>query len=92
MIGGGSASSAWIAILASVLGITLHRLAEGAQGAAFGAARLARLAATGETPETVCTPPHRLEAVSPDLALVEAYAAQQERYRALYPAFKTALS
>ena len=92
VIGGGSRSAAWIAILASVLGITLHRLAEGEQGAAFGAARLARLATTGEAPEAVCTPPRRLEAISPNPALADAYAARLARYRALYPALKGALS
>ncbi len=91
VIGGGSRSDAWIAILASVLGITLHRLAEGAQEAAFGAARLARLAATGEAPETICTPPERLEAIAPDPALTDAYAAHLARYRALYPALQGAL-
>ena len=92
VIGGGSRSPAWIAILASVLGITLHRLAEGEQGGAFGAARLARLAATGEAPETVCTPPDRLEAIAPDPALADAYTEQLTHYRALYPALKGALS
>ena len=92
VIGGGSRSPAWIAILASVLGMTLHRLAEGEHGGSFGAARLARLAATGEAPEAVCTPPHRLEAIAADPALTEAYAAQMVRYRALYPALKGACS
>jgi xylulokinase len=92
VIGGGSRSPAWIAILASVLGITLHRLAEGEQGGAFGAARLARLAATGEAPDSVCTPPDRLEAIAPDPALADAYAEQLTRYRALYPALKGAMS
>jgi xylulokinase len=92
VIGGGSRSAAWIAILASVLGITLHRLAEGEQGGAFGAARLARLAVTGEDPASVCAPPDRLEAIAPDPALADAYAAQWARYRALYPALKGALS
>ena len=68
VIGGGSRSPAWIAILAAVLGITLHRLAEGEQGGAFGAARLARLAVTGEAPEAVCTPPDREETIAPDPA------------------------
>jgi len=90
VIGGGSASASWIAILASVLNIPLHRLAEGAQDAAFGAARLARMAVTGEVREAVCTPPHRLEAIVPDPALTEAYALQHRRYQALYPAITQA--
>ena len=73
VIGGGSRSPVWIGILASVLGITLHRLADGEHGGAFGAARLARLAATGEDPAAICTPPRRIEAFSPDPDLAGAY-------------------
>ena len=50
LIGGGSRSRAWAGIIASVLGIPLHRSAEGERGGAFGAARLARLALSGEDP------------------------------------------
>jgi xylulokinase len=50
------------------------------------------LAATGEAPEAVCTKPDRLEAIAPDPALTDAYAAHLARYRALYPALKGALS
>ena len=88
VIGGGSRSSTWITILASVLGITLHRLADGEHGGAFGAARLARLAATGEDPMALCTPPRRLAAVAPVPALQQAYEARLTRYRALYPALR----
>jgi xylulokinase len=87
VIGGGARADAWIAILASVLALPLHRLAEGEHGGAFGAARLARLAVTGEDPGTVCTPPQRRDAaVLPDPALGEAYAARLADYRSLYPA------
>jgi xylulokinase len=86
VIGGGSRSRAWVAIIASVLGIPLHRVAEGEQGGAFGAARLARLALTGEDPAAICTPPERVETVPPDRALSDAYARRLPRYRALYPA------
>jgi xylulokinase len=90
VIGGGSRSGTWIAILASVLGITLHRLADGEHGGAFGAARLGRLAATGEDPVTLCTPPRRLAAITPVPALQQAYEARILRYRALYPALRAA--
>lgn len=90
VIGGGSRSPTWIKILASVLGITLHQLADGEHGAAFGAARLGRLAATGEDPVTLCTPPRRLEAIRPDPALQSAYEERLGLYRALYPALKAA--
>jgi xylulokinase len=84
VIGGGSRSAVWIAIIASALGIKLHRLAEGEHGGAFGAARLARMAVTGEDPRTVCTPPIRIETILPDPALAQAYAIRQRHYRALY--------
>jgi xylulokinase len=83
VIGGGSRSRSWVAIIASVLGIPLHRLAAGETGAAFGAARLARMAVTGEAPEIACTPPARAETIGPDPALTAAYAAQLAKYRSL---------
>jgi xylulokinase len=86
VIGGGSRSRAWVAILASVLGIPLHRLADGETGGAFGAARLARLAVTNEAPGAVCLPPARVETAVPDPALAAAYAERLPRFRALYPA------
>ena len=88
VIGGGSRSETWVAILASVLGIPLHRLVGGEQGGAFGAARLARLAVTGEAPEVVCTPPAREAAVQPDPVLAEAYAARLPEYRRLAAALR----
>jgi xylulokinase len=91
VIGGGSRSATWITILASVLGITLHRLADGEHGGAFGAARLGRLAVTGEDPVALCTPPRRLTAVAPVPALQQAYEARLSQYRALYPALRGAL-
>jgi xylulokinase len=84
VIGGGSRSRAWIGVIAAVLGIPLHRLADGETGAAFGAARLARMAVTGEAPDAVCVPPVRVETVAPDLDLAAAYAARIIDYRGLY--------
>lgn len=92
VIGGGSRSREWVTLIASVLGIPLHLLAEGEYGGAFGAARLARLAATGEAPEAVCTKPARLATVLPDPALTAALEARLAQYRALYPALSGALS
>ncbi len=86
VIGGGSRSRLWVSIIASVLGVPLHRLADGEHGGAFGAARLARMAATGEDPASLCTPPARTETIDPDPALSAAYAARHAEYRALYPA------
>ncbi len=84
VIGGGSRSSTWIAILASVLGMPLRPLAAGEHGGALGAARLARMAVTGETPEAVCAPPAREAAVPPRPDWIEAYAARLAHYRAVH--------
>ncbi|MFL5281570.1 MAG: xylulokinase [Rhodopila sp.] len=84
VIGGGSRSRAWIVIMATALGIPLHRLAAGEHGGAFGAARLARMAVTGEAPEAVCFRPARAETILPDPALADAYTAHLARYRDLY--------
>ncbi len=86
VIGGGSRSEAWIAIIAAALGITLHTLAEGEHGGAFGAARLARMAVTGETPDAICHRPARSRSITPPSDLVEAYTERLQAYRALYPA------
>ena len=83
VIGGGSRSSAWITIIASVLGIPLHRLAAGETGGAFGAARLARMAVTGEPPNVVCSPPARAETIMPLPDLAAAYMPRLGQYRAL---------
>jgi xylulokinase len=83
VIGGGSRSRVWIAIVAAALGIPLHRLAAGEHGAAFGAARLARMAVTGETPEAVCVPSAWEETIVPDPDLAEAYTSRIAQYRAL---------
>ena len=83
VIGGGSRSGAWIGILASVLGLPLHRLSAGEHGGAFGAARLARMAVTGEAPDLICSPAERQETFEPDPVLTNAYAQQLVQYRAL---------
>ncbi|RTL96926.1 xylulokinase [Ancylobacter aquaticus] len=88
VIGGGSRSRFWIAVLASVLGIPLNRVEDGERGGAFGAARLARMAATGESPAEICLPPRRIETIEPDPVLQQAYAERHALYKALYPALK----
>ena len=91
VIGGGSNSRIWVSILASVTGLSLHRLAHGEQGGAFGAARLARIAVTGEAVDAVCLPQPREETLVPDGELAASYAASLARYRALYPAIRGAM-
>ncbi len=88
VIGGGSRSRAWVQIIATVLGITLQRLAAGEHGGAFGAARLARMAVTDENPAALCMAPACEETLHPDPALTAAYSASFARYRALNTAIK----
>ena len=83
VIGGGSRSRAWVAIIAAALGIPLSRLKAGEHGGAFGAARLARLAVTRESPESICEPPAREETIVPDPGLADAYTSRMTQYRAL---------
>jgi xylulokinase len=84
--GGGARSELWLRILASVLDLPIER-AESEAGAAYGAAVLGGVAggvfddgaAAAQRGFTVTG--H----VDPDPAWVQAYAAQRERYRSLYP-------
>jgi len=91
LVGGGARSAEWAAILASVTGITLRRVAASEHAGALGAARLARMAATGEAAETACPRPAAIATVAPDRALAAAYAARLAQWRALTPAVKGAL-
>jgi len=91
-IGGGSQSRFWLAVIASILSLPLNRLDAGEAGGALGAARLGRMAATGERPEDVCTPPKRIETITPDAALAAQYEPIYRRYRSLYPSLKEAIA
>ena len=88
VIGGGSRSRTWVAIIAAALGVTLHRVGGGEHGAAFGAARLARMAARGEAPGQVCARPEIVETIKPDPALAERYAGRIGEWRALTGALR----
>jgi xylulokinase len=83
-IGGGSRSAFWLAVLANVLNVPIHRFAGGETGAAFGAARLGRLAVTGEAIAAVSTRPRRIETYEPDAGLAAAYAQRLPAWRELY--------
>jgi xylulokinase len=82
VIGGGSHSEAWLAILATALDVPLHRVEAGDAGAALGAARLARLAVTKEDPATVCVAPRRLATTHPEPSRREISESRLARYRA----------
>jgi xylulokinase len=86
--GGGARSQLWCEILAAVLDLPLQRTASASAGAAYGAALLGGVAggmfddASEAAQATVAVTGE----VIPDPALVDAYAAQRERFAALYPA------
>ena len=88
LIGGGAKSALWTRMIAAATGFTVVRMQGGETGPAFGAARLARMAVTGEAPETVCLPPEIADATAPDPKLAAMFAAQRERFKALYGAVK----
>ena len=89
-IGGGSRSALWLRIIANVLDLPIHRLADSEVSGALGAALLGRMAATGEDPRSVCKPPQRSATIEPTAGLRDAYSGAFARYRKLYPGLKEA--
>lgn len=90
LVGGGARSAFWAQMLADILSLPLD-LPEGAEkGAAFGAARLAMLAAGAGPLEAVCKRPPVGRRFEPDPAATERYRPRLARFRALYPAERTA--
>ncbi|MBX3607288.1 MAG: xylulokinase [Piscinibacter sp.] len=83
LIGGGARSPRWAQIIADVLGITLHQVAESDIGCALGAARLARMAA-GEG-LAVARPAHRLRSFEPRAAQVALHRERHAHWQRLYP-------
>jgi xylulokinase len=87
--GGGARSGLWLRIVASVLELSLERVAVD-EGAAFGAAILGGVAA-GVWPDvhtavsSAVTPRARVDPVP---EWVETYREERERYRAIYPALR----
>ncbi|MFC3174107.1 xylulokinase [Novosphingobium bradum] len=88
VIGGGSRSRHWGAILAAVLDVQLHYLDGGEVGPALGAAKLARMAVTGEPASAACTRPAVLDTIDPDPTLAARLAPKLETFRAAYRAVK----
>jgi xylulokinase len=91
-IGGGAASIYWLRVIATVLGVPLNVPIGEAFGAALGAARLGIAAATGAAANEVMTPPDRRATIEPDAALMPAFEAAYQRFRAAYPMIKAAQS
>jgi len=84
IIGGGARSPLWSQIMADVLNITLHQVAESEIGCALGAARLARMAA-GE-PLSAQQRPARLRSYVPRPDRAAFYAERHAQWQKLYPA------
>jgi xylulokinase len=91
-VGGGSKSLLWLKLLATNLDSEIALPEDGDFGGALGAARLGLCAATGADPAAVMTMPKIKTVIAPDRALADAYTAQYQRYRALYPAIEEARS
>lgn len=83
LIGGGARSPLWSQVLADVLAIPLHQVAESDIGCALGAARLARMAA-GDGPE-VAKKATRLASFTPRPEAAARQAERHARWRRLYP-------
>ena len=87
-IGGGSQSSYWLELVATVLDLPLDVPEKGEFGAALGAARLAIVGATGVHPEVIMTPPKIAKTIYPRVDLRADYDAAYDRYRKAYPVLK----
>jgi xylulokinase len=87
--GGGSRSSLWLRIVASVLGLPLEKTAV-EEGAAYGAALLGGVAAGSfaDVHEAVAACVETVDTIEPEAGWVEVYAARYDRFRALYPALR----
>jgi len=83
LIGGGARSPLWAQILADVLAIPLHQVAESDIGCALGAARLARMAAGADL--SIARPATRLRSFEPRPAQVALHAERHRRWQGLYP-------
>ena len=87
-IGGGSASSYWLRLIATVLDVPLRRPEGGEFGAALGAARLGTVAATGADAGEGMTRPALGDAIDPDHGMRAAFDDAYAAFRAAYPAIK----
>jgi xylulokinase len=91
--GGGARSDLWTKIIASTLELPLERVAVD-EGAAFGAAILGGVAAGVWTnvQDAVAATVRPTSTIEPVADWVKTYAEQRERYRALYPALRSAIT
>jgi xylulokinase len=92
VVGGGSRSPYWGAMLSALLELPLVYRKDATVGPAVGAARLARMGVTGESVDTVCTAPAIESVVEPDASLVSRYAPRHDAFRRLYERLKPSFS
>ncbi len=88
-IGGGTGSSYWLKLIATVLGVPLKLPGAGEFGAALGAARLGMAAATGAAPEEIMSEPELKVAIEPDADKTAAYEDAYGAFRDAYPAIRS---
>lgn len=88
VIGGGSQSSYWLSLLATVLELPLMKPAEGEFGAALGAARLALSGDTQGDLEDIMYAPEIARVIEPDRHLVPDFNRAFERFKLDYDSLK----
>ena len=88
VIGGGSRSRHWGAILAAALDVRLNYVDGGEVGPALGAARLAMMAVTGAGAAEACPRPQVVNIIEPDPRLAEHLAPKLEKFRRAYGAIR----
>ncbi len=89
-VGGGSQSRYWLTSLATCLNRPVEILQDGEFGAAFGAARLGLIAAEKVSADDVCVAAPAAYIIEPVANQVDAYEEAFSRFKALYPAMKSA--
>ncbi|MFZ3322903.1 MAG: xylulokinase [Usitatibacter sp.] len=82
IIGGGARSPLWSQIMADVLGVPMHQVAESEIGCALGAARLARMSAGA--PLSSLTRPARVRTFAPRADRVELHGQRHRAWQGLY--------
>ena len=88
-VGGGSRSTQWLEIIATLLDVSIDVPVDGDFGASLGAARLGQAAAEGRTSGVFSPPPMRMQ-IEPRHDIQNDYRHAYERWRTLYPALKQA--
>lgn len=89
-VGGGTRSTYWLSMIATLLGRPLDVPADSTVGAALGAARLGLIASEKADPATVCAAPPIAKSIEPVPELAQQFADAYASWRQLYPALKGA--